>query len=208
MEDLRGKTVAVGSIGGSGDTLLTAALDANGMTRGDVKTVYIDESPTRASAFAAGRADGVVLDYVDYRLLERRKPGEYAVLSRAQDVLPRVPQNAWVVRTDWAEEHPDLVRRIVEGLLAGYAGVYTDEGRRAWLAEAKSDLLDGEPDELAESIYEFYRSGAQWPRADEPVTAARHGEATRWWIRHGQTEKPVSFEDSWLIDYWRDADAG
>lgn len=208
MEDLRGKRVAVGSVGGSGDTLLTAALDANGMTRDDVKPVHIDESPTRASAFAAGRVDAVVIDYVDFRLLEERKPGNYAILSRAQDVLPPVPQNAWVVSTDWAEEHPELVRSIVEGLLAGYADVYTGEGRRAWLAEAKSDLLDGEPDELAESVYDFYRDGGQWPLADEPVTEAQHDEATRWWIRHRQTEKPVSFEDSWLIDYWRDAAAG
>lgn len=208
VEDLAGKTIAAGSVGGTGDTMVSEALRAASLTRDDVKVVYIDESPTRASAFASGRADAVVLDYVDYELLRRREPAAYTVLDRAADRFPAVPTNSWVVTEEWAEENADLLREIVEGLVAGYERVYSDEGRADWLEEASTTFLAGEPDELIQGIYRFYRDLGQWPRASAFVTEGQHDEATKWWIRSGQTDEPVSFRDSWLVDYWRDADAG
>lgn len=205
VQDLRGKTVAAGSPGGTGDNLLTAALEAAGMTRDDIDVVYVDESTTRAAAFAAGRSDALVFDYVDYELLRQREPGDYTLLDRAAARLPQVPALTWAVNTSWADKNEDLLREIVEGLLSGYEDVYTAEGGEAWVREAKADFLADEPDEVVEGIYDFYSELGMWPTRSSPVTEAKHDEAVRQWVESDQIAGPVAFDDAWLIDYWRDA---
>ena len=95
------------------------------------------------------------------------------------------------------------VRSVVGSLVAGYKDVYTNEGREEWLAEARR-VLDGDAP-VADSIYDFYRSVDFWPTATTQVTEARHDSAVRDWLAHEQVEGPVSFEDTWLPDYWADA---
>jgi len=205
MEDLAGKTVAASVAKGVGDSLITGALDAASMSRRDVKVVYVDESPSRAAAFAAGRVDAATLDYVDYELLRRREPGKYTILDTAAERLPKVPALVWVVDSGWAEGNDALLRDFVDGLVAGYERVYTAEGRKAWIEESKSSFLAGEPDEMIERLYRFYRELPLWPTRGNATTRAQHDEATRWWLDTGQIAEAVSFEDSWLPDYWAGA---
>lgn len=203
--DLDGKKADTGFPGGGGDVLLDDTLERAGLTRDDVKVSYLDESSTRAAALASGRIDAAVLDESEYELLRHRDKRRYTVLARAVDVFPPIPQLVWAVDESWADEHDDLLKSIVGSLVTGYEDVYTAEGNHAWLAEAKRTLLKGKDAVVAGPIYDFYKSVKFWPTATTQVTEEQHSPAVEDWLAHEQIEQRVSFEDTWLPDYWADA---
>ena len=89
---------------------LNGALDRAGMSRGDVKVVYMDDSTTRAPALAAGRIDAASLDYGDFERLNGREPGSTRDRP-GHDFLPKVPIIIWAVDADWAAGTPTPSRR-------------------------------------------------------------------------------------------------
>ena len=95
-----------------------------------MKTSFLDESSARAAELAAGRVDAAVLDRVDYERL-RARGLHLAVLARLSEYRPRSAETVWVVSESYEQTHRVLVRRLVRGLLDGYAFVYTPAGRRA-----------------------------------------------------------------------------
>jgi ABC-type nitrate/sulfonate/bicarbonate transport system substrate-binding protein len=203
--DLRGKRADTGFPGGGGDVLLDDTLERAGLTRDDVHVSYIDESSARAAALASDRIDAAVLDQSEYELLSHRDKRRYTVLARAVDAFPPVPQLVWAVDESWADEHDDVLRSIVDSLVTGYEDVYTTSGKQAWLAESRRTVLGSKDAEVAGPIYDFYRSVDFWPTGTTQVTEAQHDRAVEDWIAHEQIERPVSFEDAWLADYWADA---
>jgi ABC-type nitrate/sulfonate/bicarbonate transport system substrate-binding protein len=207
VRDLEGKEVSTGTVGGAGDSLITKALDAAGMSRGDAKVVYIDDSTSRAAALLTGRIAAAALDYSDLELLRRREPGVYTVLDRAVDRSPRVPQLIWAVDSDWAQRHDDVLRDVIPALIRGYEDVYSAAGRRAWMREAKASFLEGDAG-AASPIYDFYREIGLWPKATTFVTKAQHDHAVATWLADNEIETSVPYDDSWLPDYWKDASEG
>jgi ABC-type nitrate/sulfonate/bicarbonate transport system substrate-binding protein len=208
VRDLEGKQVSTGTVGGAGDSLITKALVAAGMSRDDSKVVYIDDSTSRAAALLTGRIAAAALDYADVELLRRREPGEYTVLDRAVDRSPNAPQLIWAVDSDWAQEHDDILREVVPALVRGYEDVYSGEGREAWLREAKESFLQGKDAAAAAPIYDFYREIGMWPKASTAVTKAQHDLAVEAWLADDEIEAAVAYEDSWLPDYWTEASEG
>jgi ABC-type nitrate/sulfonate/bicarbonate transport system substrate-binding protein len=205
LADLRGKKADTGFPGGGGDVLLDETLERAGLTRDNVHVSYIDESSTRAAALASHRIDAAVLDDSEYELLRHRDKRRYTVLARAVDAFPPIPQLVWAVDENWADEHDDVLRSVVDSLVTGYEDVYTAEGKQAWLAEAGRTLLRGKDAEVAAPIYDFYRSVDFWPTGMTQVTESQHDSAVEDWIAHEQIERPVWFQDAWLPDYWADA---
>jgi len=167
----------------------------------DVKLSALAESSARAAALAAGRVDAAVLDEPDY---ERLRGLGVNVLARLSDLEPRSAATVWVVSRTWADKHPELVGRIVRGLLDGYAYVYTQAGRRAWIAAARRSVFRADP-ELAPGIYDFYRSARFWPLRDRPVTRAEHQRAVRFWLAAHELARSVPFSHVWNASWWRSA---
>ena len=201
VRQLQGGRVADDGPGLDGETLVLLALTHAGVPRSAVRLTPLDSAP-RASALAAGRVDAAVLQYPDYERLLAQDPG-LGVLAELSAFRPRSAETVWVVSNDYERLHRPLVRRLVTGLLDGYAYAYRPAGRRAWLRLARRTALKGEDPALATRLYAYYRRVRFWPLRDEPVTAAEHRRTVRFWLRMGQLERYVPFDRVWDESFWR-----
>jgi ABC-type nitrate/sulfonate/bicarbonate transport system substrate-binding protein len=201
---LRGRRIGYDQPGLDGETLVREALARANLPVSDVKLSPLGESRTRADALAAGKVDAAVLDEVDYeRLLAR---GERLVaLARLSAVRPRSAQTVWVVSQSYEQAHRRQLQRVVDGLLGGYAFVYTPAGRRAWIAVARRSALKGPDAPLAPRIYAFYRRTRFWPLRDRPVTPSQHARTVRFWVQAQELKGPVPFARVWDSSFWRRA---
>lgn len=204
VSELRGGKIADDGPGLDGETLALLALTRAGVPRTAVRLTPFGSSPARAAALAAGRVDAATLDYAAYESLLERDPG-LGVLARLDAVRPRSAETVWVVSTSYEQTHRVLVRRIVRGLLDGYAYDYRPAGRRAWLRLARRTALKGQAPALADRLYAYYRRVRSWPLRDDPVTPAEHRRTVRFWLRMGQLERYVPFGRVWDESYWRSA---
>lgn len=205
VAELRGRRIAFDAPGLDGETLVREALAEGDVPSSEVKLSALNGSTSRATALASGRVDAAVLEQVDYeRLLARGEA--LTVLARLSDFRPRSTQTVWVVSQKYERTHRALLGRVVDGLLAGYAFVYTPAGRRAWLALARRSVLEDENPALAANVYAFYRRIRFWPLRDEPVTAEQHSRTVRFWIGAHQLEHFVPFARVWDESFWLDAE--
>lgn len=200
---LRGRRVAFDGTGLDGDTLVRVALARAAVPSAGVKLSQVAESSARAKALAAGRIDAAVLGQPDYARLRGRGLG-VVVLARLRELEPRSAATVWVVSQSWADKHPQLVGRIVRGLLDGYAYVHTPAGRRAWIVTARRSVFRADPT-LAPRIYDFYRSLRLWPLRDHPITRAEHQRAVRFWLDAHELARYVPFARVWDPSWWRAA---
>ena len=199
---LRGRRVAFDEPGLDGQTLLQVALARAGLAGSAVKSSAISEPGARAAALAGGKVDAAVLDEADYeRLREHGEP--VTILARLSAYRPRSTQTVWVVSQKYEQTHRMLLRRVVDGLLDGYAFVYTPAGRRAWVSLARRTVLRRENATLAPRLYAFYRRVRFWPLRNAPITPAQHARTVRFWIAAHQLDRFVSFARVWDESFWR-----
>jgi ABC-type nitrate/sulfonate/bicarbonate transport system substrate-binding protein len=204
VEALRGRRVAYDETGLDGETLVREALAQAGVPSSDVKLSAIGESTARAAALEAGKVDAAVLDEANFERLVGRGQRP-VVLARLADFRPRSAQTVWVVSQSYERLHRAQLRRVVDGLLAGYAFVYTPTGRRAWIETARRSVLRGRDARLAPRLYDFYRRSRSWPLRDAPVTPAQHARTVRFWLHAHELDKPVPFARVWDSSFWRRA---
>jgi ABC-type nitrate/sulfonate/bicarbonate transport system substrate-binding protein len=206
VEALRGRRVGYDQPGLDGETLVREALARAGVPTSDVKLSALGDSTARADALAAGKVDAAVLDEAGYqRLLGRGR--SLVVLARLADFRPRSAQTVWVVSQSYERMHRAQLQRVVDGLLAGYAFVYTPAGRRAWIETARRSVLRGPDARLAPRLYAYYRRSRSWPLRGEPVTPAQHARTVRFWIHAHELDKPVPYARVWDSSFWRRAGA-
>ena len=208
VEDLRGRTVAVSSPEALSAIALNGALDRAGVSREDVKVVYMDDSTTRAPALAAGRIDAASLDYGDFERLNGREPGRYRVIARGHDFLPKVPIIIWAVDEEWAAEHSDELQTIVGSLTESYERMYDETSRARWIAEARRLFLKSEDASVAPGLYDYYKDIGLWPKGSSVLTEAVHDTEVDVMLAEKLIQEKVGYGDAWLPDYWRDAADG
>jgi ABC-type nitrate/sulfonate/bicarbonate transport system substrate-binding protein len=206
VEALRGRRVAYDTVGLDGETLVHEALARAGVPISDVKLSALGASSARAAELAAMKTDAAVLDEGDYLRL-RARGDDLTVLARLSDFRPRSAQTVWVVSQSYEQAHRALLRRVVDGLLAGYAFVYTSAGRRAWIETARRSVLRGREASIAPRLYALYRRTRAWPVRDAPVTPAQHARTVRFWIQSHELDEPVPYALVWDSSFWRRAAA-
>ncbi|AEE45570.1 ABC transporter substrate-binding protein [Cellulomonas fimi] len=147
VADLRGRTVAVGPApGGTGDYVLALALADAGLTGDDVEKVYLPDSDA-AAAFAAGSIDA--WSTYDQFFATASSTRGAVVLARG-DAMGSHNASVHVVRRAFAQEHPDAVRALYDGLVAQASAVADDPAQVADLYAAA-----GAPDEAVAVIRTF-----------------------------------------------------
>jgi NitT/TauT family transport system substrate-binding protein len=159
-EDLVGRTIATPSLGNTQDVALRAWLDEQGYRfddagGGDVPIVNLDNSDTLA-AFQDGTVDGGwVPEPWATRLIQE---GGGHVLVDEADLWPdgQFVTTHLLVRTAYLEEHPDVIRGLVEGLADGEDFVNDDAAAAQASVNANIEEVTGEalPEEVISTSWE------------------------------------------------------
>ena len=113
-KDLTGKTIAVTQVRGLDEVAVDAWLDANG---GDSKSVKYTEIPQNAmaDAVATGRVDAAELG--DPALSAALDTGKVKIFAKSYDAIAkRLFGSVWFASEDWANQHPDAVRKFAAAI--------------------------------------------------------------------------------------------
>jgi NitT/TauT family transport system substrate-binding protein len=110
--DLNGKTVSVSGLGTVTEYATRAWIDKNGGDSSTVKFVELG-APETAPAIVAGRIDGAYITepFMSIGRRDTRLLG-YSLSGVANSFL----LSTWVTTTQWAADHPDLVRRFATAM--------------------------------------------------------------------------------------------
>ncbi|MCX5173461.1 PhnD/SsuA/transferrin family substrate-binding protein [Streptomyces antibioticus] len=154
-DSLRGRTVYVPFQGDAGDVTFRKLAEENGLTPGeDFQLAYTRSIPELMSAVATGKARYALLPEHFATLALRRAPAEQAGLAVLLDVQREwrkatgagsLPQSAIVVRSEFAEDHPELVAKLRSYFTANTEDVADgdlDRTRAAELAKATGITAD------------------------------------------------------------------
>ncbi|GLZ13366.1 ABC transporter substrate-binding protein [Actinomadura sp. NBRC 104425] len=110
VADLAGRTVAVNKAG-LGEFLLVAALEKYQVPRERVKMLYMN--PTEAaSAFASGKIDAWAI-WEGFREIAEVRYGARAIFVEGDELDRQIDFRTYLVRRDYAREHPDIVRAVI-----------------------------------------------------------------------------------------------
>lgn len=160
VEDLEGRTIATPSLGNTQDVALRAFLTENGYEiddagGGDVPIVNLDNSDTLA-AFQDGTVDGGWVPEPWATRLVQEGGGE--VLVNEADLWPdgQFVTTHLLVRTQYLEDHPDVIRGLIEGLVDGEAFVNEDAATAQASVNANIEEVTGEaiPEEVITASWE------------------------------------------------------
>lgn len=137
VADLKGKSIAVNR-SGLGEFLLIAALEKNGLTREDVRVVYLNP-PDAAPAFGQGKVDAWSMwtPAVD---IARDQFDAKDIFFEGTDLDFLIDYSSLVTTRDFATENSDLVRAVIDA--------YHVEGK--WISE---NALEAETIAQAEGQY-------------------------------------------------------
>ena len=113
-KDLAGKTVAVTQVRGLDELAVDAWLDANGGDSHSVKYIEFPQ-PAMADAVAAGRVDAAEIG--DPALSDALAAGKVRIFAKAYDAIAkRLFGSVWFASEDWANQHPDVVRKFAAAI--------------------------------------------------------------------------------------------
>lgn len=172
VSQLAGTRIATPQTGGTQDIALRHFLaekgyevDASGA--GDV-TVLAQENPVTLTAFQAGEVDGAWVPEPWASRLVLEGGGE--VLVDERDLWPGgdFVTTHLLVRTDFMREHPDTVRRLVEGSVEANRRLAADPSAGKQVVNAALDRLTGAP--LSAAVLD--RSFDRLRLTDDPVAGS------------------------------------
>jgi NitT/TauT family transport system substrate-binding protein len=177
-EDLAGKVLATPSLGNTQDVALRAYLKDNGLSAdtsggGDV-SIRPQENAATLDAFKAGEIDGawVPEPWATRLVIE----GGGTVLVDEADLWPdgRFTTTVLIVSTRFLEDHPDVVKRLIEGHIAAEQFIDANE------AEAQTIVNDQIEAITDKRMNDEVLTGA-WPHLEftnDPVAASVLQSAT------------------------------
>ncbi|WP_214106948.1 ABC transporter substrate-binding protein [Acrocarpospora catenulata] len=149
IEDLKGKKVATPQLGNTQDVALRYYLDEKGIKTdtkggGEVSIVPQENSLT-LQTFATGDIDGAWVPEPFASRLIQESGGK--VLIDERDLWPnkQFVITHLIVRQDWAKEHPDLVKKLIEGHVESTAYIKSDPTGAAAAVNKQLEALTGKP---------------------------------------------------------------
>ena len=161
MEDLKGKSVIGGRVGGMPEMTFEWALRQNGVD--PKKDLNIDTSvafPAMEGAFIGGNGDFVTLFEPNATSVE--KQGYGYVVAYIGELGGSVPYTAYNARHSYIEENPDVIKKFTKAVDKGLKYVYEHDSK-----EIAKIMLDYFPDTTLEDmikIVERYKNGEAWKK--------------------------------------------
>lgn len=157
-EDLNGLAVGYSSPKGGTDTVLSEIIRVTG--------VKVDKRAVGGvgPSLTALREKGVDVAWTQEPIWSREK-GNYRLLFNSADFIPKISQTVGIVRTDFLEKHPDLVRAIIEARRRGVDAIYADPNAAAAIAAKEFRM---EPEIFREAVQNVLtvKGVNYWSRGD------------------------------------------
>jgi NitT/TauT family transport system substrate-binding protein len=120
--DLKGKTVAISSFGGTAHGAVLLALKAIGLTTNDVTLVQVGGQSARIAAVKAG---SVAAAPIDVALQAEMKQQGFNILVSLPDTPLEYGRSGLLMRREWMEKNPNTVLALVAGALEGQNAIWT-----------------------------------------------------------------------------------
>jgi ABC-type nitrate/sulfonate/bicarbonate transport system substrate-binding protein len=159
--DLDGKAVAISSLTTVSGAMFNVYIER---TCPDAKPqiLTVKRSNSRVAALLSGEADAATLDFQDLTYLEREEPGAYHALFVFADEFPGVQINSYVMRSDFGEQYPELVKDLIGAVFTARRSLQDPQVLR----EAIIEYLEAEPDE-AQQLVDIYLNRNTWDASGE-----------------------------------------
>jgi NitT/TauT family transport system substrate-binding protein len=154
--DLDGKSVAVPSMSSVSGAMFSAYVEFN-CPDANPRIVIVSGGSNRTAALIAGEVDVAMQDFDDLVKLERERPGEFHALVAFAQEFPGLQINSQVVRRDFAEQHPEMVRDVIRALFTARRALQDPQVLR----EAIVEYLDLETDR-AQQMADTYLAQGIW----------------------------------------------
>lgn len=179
--DLKGKKLATPQLGNTQDVALRAWLKSNGLTAdtqggGDV-SIQPTANADAVTAFAAGDIDGAWVPEPYFSTLVLKNNGK--VLVNEKDLWPgaRFVTTHLIVRAEFLEQHPDTVKKLLEGHVAAVDYTLNNPVEAQKAAAAQLESLTGkEPDDAVITAAWQNLTFTVDPLADSLADSARHAQ--------------------------------
>jgi NitT/TauT family transport system substrate-binding protein len=147
--DLKGKTVAVSSFGGTSHASVLLSLNALGLSPNDVTIQQIGGQDARVAALKSGAVQAAPIDVA---LQPDMKAQGFNILVHLPDTPQQFARNGLMVRREFLEKNPNTVLAFVAGSLEGMQMVFsqTDKAIESYMkftqqtdrAKAERDIRD------------------------------------------------------------------
>jgi NitT/TauT family transport system substrate-binding protein len=139
LEDLRGKTVGVSSVGSPSQFYLTYLLRKAGINPAEVSTATVGMGATAMAALEHGQVNAAVLFGSAIPALQARRP-EAVILAdtrtpqglAAAFQVTDYPASCLLARREWLEANPDAARRMARAVLRSLAWIRGHSAEEIW----------------------------------------------------------------------------
>ncbi|BCJ54288.1 lipoprotein [Actinoplanes sp. NBRC 14428] len=179
--DLKGKKIATPQLGNTQDVALRAWLKENGLTAdqqggGDV-SVLPQDNATAVQAFAQGAIDGAWVPEPNLSKMVLESKGK--ILVNEKDLWPngQFVTTHLIVKQEFLKEHPDTVKKLLQGHIAAEKLIATDTAGAQKAANEQLAALSGKPlkDDILAAAFKNL-TFTNDPIASSLFTSAKHAE--------------------------------
>ena len=179
--DLKGKKIATPQLGNTQDVALRAWLKENGLNAdqqggGDV-SVLPQDNATAVQAFAQGAIDGAWVPEPHLSRLVLESKGK--ILVNEKDLWPngQFVTTHLIVKQEFLKEHPDTVKKLLQGHIAAVKYIETDNAGAQKAANEQLAALSGKPlkDDILAAAFKNL-TFTNDPISASLYTSAKHAE--------------------------------
>lgn len=191
LNDLRGKKIIGGRLGGMPEMTLEWALKEHGIDPN--KDVLIDTSiqfAAMSGAFIGGEGDFVSL--FEPTALEVEKQGYGYVVASLGELGGTVPYTSYSAKKSYIKNNPDIIKKFTEAIQMGLDFVHNNSDKEVAKAIAKS-FPDTKLDDL-EKVIARYRKADTWPKTTT-FTEDSFNHLQDIMISANQLDKKVKYSD-------------
>ncbi len=152
--DLKGKKWAITQMGAISQTYAAQWLTKNGLPDGSVDWIPIGGTSARARAVVAGQVDVTLLTVGEWLRIKDQKGVRF--MAALSDSLPPLPLNLCAISTKMINEKPEVVQKVVNGILNAVRAARTPEGKAAYIAAARKVDPSKYTDQQYDELYDYY----------------------------------------------------
>ncbi len=187
VQGLAGRTVAVSGIGAISYHIPRIVLDRSGVNPDAPKYIAVGSPSDRFKALLAGKVDATVVTNTE--AVKLAKYPEIVSLAQVPKVLPEVPYEFSVARTEYIEKNPETMVKLARAMLEANRWMAAN---KAGTVELAAKVIKGETPEVLSQAYDLADPRIWGVNGD--LTEAAYRSTVDLLLRVGYLKDPVPFD--------------